>query len=170
MFLQTFFQDEHLRGITYIRDLHITCSENSRFTPAENWPDTVGMAHTQRYFVDGHIRTRTVQPEHHEDSSSKSAVPKPQTQRKTEAEVHHGNQSSDSVRDPTNRRILCALKEKISKRKKEAPREKSANPGLLKILFLGGRWALGEDVQPGLSNRTKYAAPNWGWRPFGGTR
>lgn len=130
------------------------------------------MAHTERYFVDGHIRTRTVQPEHHKDSSLKGPVqkPQPQLQRKTEVEVHHGNESSELVRDPTNRNLLYALKEKISKRKKKAPKEKSTNPGLLKILFLGGRWALGEDVEPGLSNRTKYAAPTLGWRPLGGTR
>jgi hypothetical protein len=97
-------------------------------------------------------------------------VRRPLPQQKTEVEAHHVNESSDLVRDPTNRKDLCALKEKILKRKKKALKEKSANPGLLKILFLGGRWALGEDVQPGLSNRTKYAAPNWGWRPFGGTR
>jgi hypothetical protein len=128
------------------------------------------MAHTQRYFVDGHIRTRPFQSEHHKDGSFNGPVRRPLPQQKTEVEAHHVNESSDLVRDPTNRKDLCALKEKILKRKKKALKEKSANPGLLKILFLGGRWALGEDVQPGLSNRTKYAAPNWGWRPFGGTR
>jgi hypothetical protein len=153
-----------------IRDLHFACSRNYHLTPMENWPNTVVMAHTQRYIVDGHIRTRPFQPEHHKDSSFQGLVRKPQPQRKTEVEVHHVNESSDLVRDPTYRKYLYALKEKIPKRKKKAPKEKSANPGLLKILFLGGRWALGEDEQPGLSNRTKYAAPNWGWRPFGGTR
>ncbi|KAF7505124.1 hypothetical protein GJ744_001264 [Endocarpon pusillum] len=129
------------------------------------------MAHTQRYYVDGHVRTRMFQPEHHQDSSSKDPVQEPQQQRKTEMEAHHVNKSSESVRDPANRKhLLYALKEKIPKRKKKAPKEKSANPGLFRILFLGGRWALGEDVEPGLSNRTKYAAPSWGWRPYGGTR
>ncbi len=128
------------------------------------------MADTQRYFVDGHMRTRPFQPEHHKDNSSKDPVRKPQPQRKPEGEVHQVNESSDSMRNPTNRKGLYAMKEKIFRRKKKAPKEKSANPGLFKILFLGGRWALGEDVEPGLGNRTKHAAPNWEWRPYGGTR
>jgi hypothetical protein len=167
-YLQKSCQGGHLRCILLYS--HFACSCNYRLTPAENWPNTVMSAHTQRYFVDGHIRTRTFQPEHHKDSSFKGPVRKPQQQRKTEVEEHHVNESSDPVRNLTNRKYLYALKEKILKRKKKAPKEKSANPSLLKILFLGGRWAHGEDVQPGLSNRTNYAAPNWGWRPLGGTR
>lgn len=58
----------------------------------------------------------------------------------------------------------------VKRDEKRAPKEKSANPGLFKILFLGGRWAHHEDVQPGLGDRTSYAAPRFGWRPFGGTR
>ena len=129
------------------------------------------MAHTQRYLVDGHIRTRTFHPERPEDNPVGGPVQKPQPQRKTEVEVHQVKESSDSASDPITRKELCAVKEKFPEgKKKKAPKEKSANPGLFKILFLGGRWAHEEDVEPGSGNRTKYAAPKWEFRPFGGTR
>jgi len=129
------------------------------------------MAHTQRYFVDGHIRTRTCHPERPQDNPFTAPVQKPQPRRKTEVGAHQVNKSSDSVRDPTTRQESCAMNEKSPEGdKKKAPKKKSANPSLLKILFLGGRWAHNEDVQPGVGNRTSYAAPGLGWRPFGGTR
>lgn len=133
------------------------------------------MAHTQRYIVDGHMRTRTFHPERPQDNPfrhlEQKSQPPPQPQRNTEAEAHQVDGSSDSVRKLTTRKELCAVKEKSIKRDKtQAPKERSANPGLFKILLLGGRWAFKEDIKPGTGNRTSYATPKFGWRPFGGTR
>lgn len=129
------------------------------------------MPQTQRYLVDGHIRTRIFHPERPQDDPFRNLDQKSQPQQKIEVEAHQVDKSSDLVHEPTARKELCAVKGKSAKRnKKKATKETSSNPGLFRILFLGGRWAHNEDVQPGIGNRTSYAAPMVGWRPLGGTR
>jgi hypothetical protein len=133
------------------------------------------MADGQRYYVDGLMRTRPFFSKHPEDQPRGGALQTPvQLLRKTGVGQHQVNKSSDSGCDSTTRRDSSVAKEKYSKgdkkKTKNAPKEKSASPGLLKILCIGGRWAHNEDVEQGIGNRVNYAGPGLGWRPFGGTR
>ena len=135
------------------------------------------MADGQRYYVDGLMRTRPFFSKHPEDQPHGGALRTPvavQPLQKTEVCQRRVNKSDESVRDSTSRKDPSVAKEKSSKgdkkKTKKSPKEKSASPGLLKILCIGGRWAHDEDVKPGVGNRTSYAGPGFGWRPFGGTR
>lgn len=135
------------------------------------------MADGQRYYVDGLMRTRPFFAKRPEDQPHGGALRTPtpvQPLQTTKVGQRRVNKSDESVRDSVGRKDLSVAKEKSSKedkqKPKKSPKEKSASPGLLKILCIGGRWAHDEDVEPGIGNRTSYAGPGLGWRPFGGTR
>jgi hypothetical protein len=135
------------------------------------------MADGQRYYVDGLMRTRPFFAKRPEDQPHGGALRTPtpvQPPKKIQLGQDQVKKSSDSARDSTTREGISMAKEKSSKgdkkKTKKSRKEKSASPGLLKILCIGGRWAHDEDVKPGVGNRTSYAGPGFGWRPFGGTR
>jgi hypothetical protein len=135
------------------------------------------MADGQRYYVDGLMRTRPFFSKHPEDQPHGGALRTPtsvQPPKKIQVGQDQVNKNSNSVLDSTTRKDPSVAKEKSSKgdkkKTKKSRKEKSASPGLLKILCIGGRWAHDEDVEPGVGNRTSYAGPGFGWRPFGGTR
>lgn len=132
------------------------------------------MADGQRYYVDGLMRTRPFFSKHHEDQPRGGALQTPvQPLWESEMGQYQVNKSSDLVHRSTTHKDSSVGKEKPSttdkKKTKKALKEKSASPGLFKILCIGGRWAHKEDVEPGIGNRTSYAGPGLGWRPFGGT-
>lgn len=133
------------------------------------------MADGQRYYVDGLMRTRPFFAKRPEDQPRGGALRTPvQSLLITKLNPNQIPESSDSVRSPmTSREDPIVVKEKSSTRNKKKTKkdlkEKSTSPGLLKILCIGGRWAHDEDVEPGIGNRTSYAGPGFGWRPFGGT-